>query len=145
GDATINLEAGLFHPIATTGRTQGMHIGALKGATSGTLNGQSNANTVITIGNKNIDTEFQGTIGARAELLKIGTGTQILSGPNLSPLPTRIQGGRLLVNNNATENLGLRTGAITVSDGAILGGTGSAGGEITVQSGAILQIGAARV
>lgn len=141
GNATVSLESTLFHPIATNGRNRGMHIGALKGVASGTLNGQSNANTIITIGNKNIDSEFHGAIGARAQLRKVGTGTQVLTGPNASPLATEIQGGRLLVNNNAAENVGLGTGAITVSNDAILGGTGSAGGAITVQSGGTLQPG----
>lgn len=141
GNATVHLENVMFHPTGTNGRNNGMHIGALKGTATGRLNGQSNANTLITIGNKNVDAEYNGTIEARAQLRKVGTGTQVLTGANTSPLTTEILGGRLLVNNDASANVGLGTGAITVSNGATLGGTGSAGGAINVQDGGALQPG----
>ncbi len=62
-------------------------------------------------------------------LIKEGSGTWTLSGNNSYTGTTTINNGRLLINGT---NSG--TGAVTVNANGILGGHGSIGGSVTVQS-----------
>jgi autotransporter-associated beta strand protein len=70
-------------------------------------------------------------------LTKLGSGAQVLAGPNTYTGPTTISAGTLLVNGS----LGASS-AVTVSSGATLGGSGVVYGPTTVQSGGMLAPGA---
>jgi autotransporter-associated beta strand protein len=66
-------------------------------------------------------------------LTKNGLGTMTLSGTNAYTGPTLVNAGTLRVNGSTAA-----ASALTIADTAILGGTGSIGGAITVNSGATL-------
>jgi autotransporter-associated beta strand protein len=62
-------------------------------------------------------------------------GTVRLAGANTYPGPTRVAYGTLLVSGT------LPTGAVTVQNSTVLGGTGTLNGPVTVQSGGLLSPG----
>jgi autotransporter-associated beta strand protein len=66
-------------------------------------------------------------------------GTATLTGDNTYTGGTTVSGGTLLVNN--TTGSGTGSGAVQVLSGAILGGTGTVGGIVNVQSGGTLSPG----
>lgn len=68
---------------------------------------------------------------------KTGSCTQVLSGANTYTAIPSVTGSALLVNGSLAA-----ASAVTVADNAPLGGTGSVGGAVTVQSGGTLSPGA---
>ena len=74
-----------------------------------------------------------GIISGAKSLTKSGAGTLVLGGNNTYSLGTIISAGTLLVNNAAGSGTG--TGAVTVSNGATLSGTGGVSSAVTVNSG----------
>src|SRR6516164_7030243 len=70
---------------------------------------------------------------------KTGPGKLTLSGTNTYTGDTAVTAGTLLVNGS------LGAGSVNVSLGAVLGGTGTIGGPVTIQSGGILSPGVSRV
>ncbi|MCW3807120.1 autotransporter-associated beta strand repeat-containing protein [Plebeiibacterium marinum] len=102
-------------------------LGALSG--SGILGGSEN----YIIGNKNIDTEFEGEISA-GSLEKVGTGNFTLSGnENSYTGVTKINGGILTVNNTSGSATGL--GAVSVNETGTLSGRGIISGAVTINNG----------
>lgn len=81
----------------------------------------------LTIGSNNLSTTFSGVIQGFGEVVKIGTGTLTLSGPNIFPGTTTINGGKVSVD-------GSLTGGVMVNDSGTLGGSGEVG-PVTVNSG----------
>jgi autotransporter-associated beta strand protein len=77
---------------------------------------------------------YAGTIGngTNLSLLKDGSTTWRLTGSNTYTGNTTIAGGRFEVNGS------IGNGAVTVQNGAALGGSGSIGGAVAVQSGGTL-------
>ncbi|WP_342750580.1 autotransporter domain-containing protein [Termitidicoccus mucosus] len=68
---------------------------------------------------------------------KAGSGTLVLNGTsNTWSGDTRIDGGLLLVHGNAGSN---PASAVTIANGAALGGTGTVGGIVTLQNGGVLR------
>ena len=74
-------------------------------------------------------TEASGGLG----ITKSGAGTMTLSGSNSYTGATSVSAGRLLVNGSTAS-----ASALSVASGATLGGTGTVGGPITIQSGGTL-------
>ncbi|KXV05607.1 hypothetical protein AD930_10700, partial [Acetobacter malorum] len=72
--------------------------------------------------------------GTPGDLVKTGTGTLSLTGTNSYTGTTEVAAGTLRVDGDSSA----ATGALTVDGGAALGGTGTVGGSVTVQSGATL-------
>ncbi len=66
-------------------------------------------------------------------LAKTGSGTWTLTGGNNYSGGTTVHAGTLLVNNTAGSGTG--SGAVTVNNGATLGGTGSIAGTVTINAG----------
>ena len=91
----------------------------------------SNFVTITTLGPGTVN--FSGAIGGDFPPAKFGTGTLILSGANTYAGDTLLSAGSLLVNN--TNGSGTSTGAVQVATDAILGGNGTIGGPVTVNSG----------
>lgn len=69
---------------------------------------------------------YQGAISGTGSLTKAGIGTLSLAGINTFTGPSSIMAGRLDVNGS------LGIGAVNVGASAVLGGTGSVGGPVTV-------------
>jgi autotransporter-associated beta strand protein len=109
----------------------------------GSLTG--NANTILNgsheyeIGNKNLNTTYEGTITGGASLRKVGTGSFILSNANTYTGTTYVQNGYLLATNTTGSATG--TGAVQVTTGGCLSGTGTIGGNVTVSSSGIIDAG----
>jgi autotransporter-associated beta strand protein len=88
---------------------------------------------VLTAGGDNTPTKtYSGPIGGGGSIVKTGSGTLALSGPNTYTGNTIVNEGRLLVNN--TSGSGTGSGPVTINAGT-LGGTGTIAGPVTVNSG----------
>lgn len=85
------------------------------------------------------DIDFGGAISGSGTLVQFGDGAVTLTGANSYTGETRVESGALFVNGNQSA----ATGAVTVADGAILGGSGIIGGSVTLASGATLMPGGA--
>jgi len=98
-------------------------IGALSGSAGSTIT--LGANT-LTFGNAT-NQVFAGSIGGTGGIVKQGTGRQTLSGTSSYGGTTTVSAGELRVDGALTG-----PGTVTVSAGAILSGTGSIAGAVTV-------------
>jgi autotransporter-associated beta strand protein len=90
-------------------------VGSLAGSGDVVLgNGQ------LTVGNANTDSLFSGTMtgSGATSLVKVGSGTLLLSGNNALSGKTLLHGGKLVINGS------LGAGSVMVNNGAMLGGTG---------------------
>lgn len=81
---------------------------------------------------------FAGLVSGSGGLLQRGSGTTVLTGANGYTGTTTVQNGTLLVNGDQSA----ATGQATVQSGAVLGGTGTLGGNVNVDSGGALSPGA---
>jgi len=112
----------------------------------GTINKGWSASGTLTIGANNGSSNFVGTIannltglygsgtgasGGSLSLVKIGTGTQILSGANTYAGNTTVSNGTLLVNGSIAAG-------VTIITNAALAGTGTVNGAVTVNPGGTL-------
>ena len=118
-----------------------IYFGALSGGAGSRLRGSDQAGPAVdtyVIGSLNSNTTFAGTVANGTSggtphtvaITKIGSGTFMLSGNNSYSGDTTVSNGTFLVNNTAGEGTG--SGAVTVVDGATLGGSGIIGGPVTV-------------
>lgn len=141
-DLSFNNNYGLpYAELAVNGalnvfnnKSKAFSLGALSGTTAGSLTGS----IVWTIGNKNINTAFNGTI-TNGAIVKVGTGTLTLTGANTYTGGTTINEGKLLVANSTESALG--SGEVIVNTSGTLAGSGSIRGKVKVTSGGIIQPG----
>jgi len=109
-----------------------VNIGSLAGA--GTVTNNNVTAAVLTTGSDNISTTFGGTMSNTSgplSLVKVGSGTQTLSGINSYTGATTVSGGTLSVDGSiATSSL------TTVNAGGTLGGTGTVG-NTTINGGTL--------
>ncbi|NDW19126.1 T9SS C-terminal target domain-containing protein [Dysgonomonas sp. 216] len=96
-------------------------------------------NHTWTVGNRNTNTTFQGLMSGSGKLVKVGTGTLSLTNANSYTGTTTINGGRILALNTTGSATG--AGAMTVSSGATIGGTGFIGNTVAVKSGGVIEPG----
>jgi len=128
-----------------------LYLGGLSGDSGTYLSGSSKqtAGHVMTwhVGTANTDETFAGVIDNCASntaskydgttnIVKDGSGIWRLTGTNIYKGYTTVNGGRLIVDG---KNNG--TGTVTVNDEAVLGGTGSIAGAVTVKSGGAIRPG----
>ena len=73
---------------------------------------------VLTVGNKNVDTSFQGSLTQTGTLTKIGTGTQTITANVSGAGATIINAGAITFGSNAASGGTPSTGAITIASGA---------------------------
>jgi autotransporter-associated beta strand protein len=97
-------------------------IGSLEGdELAGVFLGANN----LTVGSNNLSTTFSGEIaGTGGSLIKIGSGTLILSGANTYTGNTNVNRGGLQVDGSITSNT-------FVNRGSTLAGTGTINGNVT--------------
>jgi len=108
-------------------------IGELSGVA-----GSSLYNDYWTIGAKNTDATFNGTITGDAttyagSITKLGTGSWTLTGSNTYAGGTTVNGGSLIINNIAGSGTG--TGTVTVNSTGTLAGTGIISGLVSIANG----------
>ncbi len=93
--------------------------------TIGSLAGDGNVSLAVNAdlftGGNNASTTFSGQISGAGDLEKVGTGRMTLSGTNTYTGATRVAQGTLLVNGFQPDS------PVTVSAGAVLGGSGTVG------------------
>jgi alpha-L-rhamnosidase len=138
-NAAIYLDSGVnFYNV--NNNLQTISIGELGGASGAYIGAGSSAslNPTWRIGARNTTNTYAGVIADSGvtSLIKVGTGTLVLSGPNTYSGGTTVSAGLLLVNN--TTGSGTGAGAVTVASGATLGGAGAVAGPVTVNSGGTL-------
>ncbi|MBC8095978.1 MAG: autotransporter-associated beta strand repeat-containing protein [Akkermansiaceae bacterium] len=78
-----------------------------------------------------VDGVLSGALSGAAKLIKDGAGTLSLTGPNGLTGEIVISAGTLLANSSSATG----TGTVSVNIGATLGGNGTVGGGVTVNSG----------
>ncbi len=85
------------------------------------------------IGTDNTDSEFSGQIHQQnaSFITKQGTGTLTLSGQSYHTGATTVSGGGLVIDGTLSAS----ANAVTVQNSAFLGGTGTIGRDVTVNSG----------
>jgi fibronectin-binding autotransporter adhesin len=121
GSSTLALTGGFNQTAAS-----------LTGSGTSTVNLNNNK---LTVGADSGSTTFHGTIeGSGGSLEKDGESTLILTGANTHTGGTTVSAGTLRVNNSTGSGTG--SGAVSVTSGATLGGTGSIQGDTTIGTGA---------
>ena len=128
-NAVVNLASGIYayHLSGTA-----VSIGALSGGAGSTLNG-----TPWTVGAKNTNTTFAGSITGSSSITKVGSGTWTLTGSNYYTGVTTVNAGTLLINGNSAG----ASSTLIVNSGATLGGTGIIGSATGIQGGGRLSPG----
>ena len=134
---------------AILGNNRTIDIGEWASDPSASVTAGSGGSTAPTwrVGAKNTSATFAGTIGdaSGTAIIKVGSGTWILTGANTYIGGTIVSNGTLLVNTSGASGTG--AGAVTVASGATLGGNGVIGSPVTITGGGILlpaSMGAAR-
>lgn len=108
-------------------------------------NDAGSGNRTLTAGSDNTSTTYAGKIldngpsasGIVGSVVKTGTGVWTLSGTNSYSGATIVSNGALVINGTLAAN----TNVVTVQTGAFLGGTGTVGRAVAVNSGGLLAAG----
>ncbi|QJE98694.1 beta strand repeat-containing protein [Luteolibacter luteus] len=128
----VNLAGSVIVRTQTNSGGNTVSIGALSGtSTTAKLTGGTAGAVTWSVGAKNTDTSFSGTIennaAVQSRLTKVGTGSLTLDGASTYTGATIVSAGALYVNGSL--------GATAVSvDGGTFGGTGTVGGDVTVNA-----------
>jgi autotransporter-associated beta strand protein len=133
-NAAVKVGSGVSLQPQTNSGGNTCNTGSLSGL--GNLQGGSAGAVNYAVGAKNADTTFAGVISGNSMLTKQGTGTLVLTGANSHSGATAVNAGSLTLNGSTTS-------PITVANGAVLRGIGTANGSVTLQPGAQLSPGAA--
>ena len=144
--ASLNVASGAI--VDLWDNVSGITVDALTG--SGTVQHTSYGGSAenLTVGVNNGTGTFTGNItnttGYVLNLVKSGTGTQILSGSNGYTGTTTVNGGTLQIGNGATGSIST-TGAVTVNAGGTLAlnlaNSGTLGNQINISGGVVNMIG----
>jgi outer membrane autotransporter protein len=106
------------------------------GTLATTANIVSNRGVVVTSANGGIDVApsttltLDGVVAGGGGIAQVGRGTTILNAANSYTGGTAVVAGTLVVGDAAHRSATLGSGAVTVSNGAALGGYGSTGGSV---------------
>ncbi|MBP5611920.1 MAG: autotransporter-associated beta strand repeat-containing protein, partial [Bacteroidales bacterium] len=128
--ATVNLTGSAMLHYPTTAPSGEVPIGMLNGPATSSLQGASARTITWAVGGNGRDGAFEGIISNALRIVKRGAGTWALSGSNTYTEQTQVAEGRLLVLNTAGSATG--TGDVSVAQGAVLGGTGTVSGAVSV-------------
>ncbi len=130
GSGTVRLEADNTYAGGTTISAGTLMLG--NGGATGSVTGNIVNNGALVL-NRSAATTYAGTISGSGSLTS-QTGTVTLTGANTYAGATAVNAGTLLINGNQSA----ATGAVSVASGAMLGGTGTTGGTVTVADNAHL-------
>ena len=108
-----------------------LQLGA--GGTSGSILGNVADNGTLAF-NRSDTVSFRGVISGTGLVNQIGSGTTVLTGNNSYGGATTVSAGSLFVNGDQSA----ATGATNVGGGAMLGGIGTIGGNVSVANGVTL-------
>ncbi len=112
-------------------------IGSLAGG--GTTGGNVTLGTAtLTTGGDNASTSYGGVISGTGAVIKNGTGTQTFTGTNTTTGTLTINGGSGIIG---TSLGGSWAGDVITNSGGRLGGNGTIGGSVTINSGATYAVG----
>lgn len=126
---TLILNGGVVRAAPGTARL--MDNGGRGGREMDVLLGSVGATIDTSLSDATIARPLDDVSAQAGQLTKIGTGTLTLSSNNTYTGSTIVSAGTLLVNGS------LSTGAVTVQTNATLGGTGTIGGSVTFDAGAM--------
>ncbi len=148
GVATVDGVSGAFGlgSAVTLANTAGATL-ALNGFnnTIGSLAGGGVSGGNVTLGSATLttgnssNTQYAGVISGTGGFVKVGSGTQILSGVNTYTGTTTVSAGSLIIGVGGSGSIA--SGNVTVQSGATLGGSGTINGATTIQSGGTLSPG----
>lgn len=112
-------------------------LGGLAGNKNLAMTNAGGTAIALTVGNNGSNTTYSGALSAGGRLIKTGSGTLTFTGANTYTNTTTVSFGGLIVNGSMLSK------QITVSDGAMLGGTGTVQ-AVTMDAGSILTVGDGR-
>jgi len=140
-NATFNVGTGTGTLNQRNGGTT-THFGALIGGPNTTLSGRggtgSGGTTTYSIGGKNVDCTFQGSINngsGTTAITKVGTAKLVLSGIGTHTGATLVESGTLQIDGSYGNS------SVTVLSGATFQGNGTPGGTVDIQPGGTLSPG----
>ncbi len=132
------------YPVTANISNVGVDMNSLSqsfGSIEGNVNVKNlSGGATLTLGGNNLSTVYTGSLlGGNGNLVKVGTGTQTLSGANTYTGTTSIIGGTLLIGSGTgtTSSASLGNTAVTVGNGVLagtLGGNGSVSGTVTLSA-----------
>ncbi|MEW4467667.1 autotransporter-associated beta strand repeat-containing protein [Parasphingorhabdus sp. JC815] len=134
GDGTLVLTANNTYSGGTTIGAGTLQIGN-GGATGGIIGDVLNNGALLF--DRSGSLAMDGVISGSGSVTQSGPGTTIFSGNNSYAGATNVNTGALIVNGDQSG----ATGLTTVASGAMLGGTGIIGGDVTIANGGILSAG----
>ena len=105
-------------------------LGGLTGNKNLALTNTAGTAMALTIGNNHQITTYSGVLSAGGSLIKSGSGLLALTGANSYTGATLVTAGTLTVNGALSAS-----STVTVASGAILSGTGTAAGRVTISAG----------
>ncbi len=117
-NATLNLDSAQVSPVsfASEVNTGPFNLGALAGRSAQTLTDTTGAAVTLNVGVNNASTTFSGTLTDYGNLVKVGSGTLILTGTNAYYGTTAISGGSLQLGNGGSSG-SLYSGNTLTDDG----------------------------
>lgn len=131
GTSTSITAAGTVS-VATSGtldinaqNLSGAGLSGVSGATVTNLNATASA---LTLNGTSGSYTYAGAIAGKLSLAKTGNSTQILSGANTYTGTTTVSAGELDINGTSTGS------AVSVTSGAILGGSGTVNGTVSISN-----------
>uniref|UniRef100_UPI004039C8D5 autotransporter-associated beta strand repeat-containing protein n=1 Tax=Variovorax sp. BK018 TaxID=3450241 RepID=UPI004039C8D5 len=140
-NATVSNAAGGVVDVSGSTAKGGVELGSLSGegnvvlgATRLTLGGLNASDTISGVVSDKGSVFTQPGAGTGGSVVKVGSGTLVLSGANTYTGGTTVSAGTLRVNNIVGSATG--TGAVLIQSGATLGGSGTIAGAVTVANGA---------
>lgn len=132
GDGTLALAGNNSYAGSTR-----INAGTLQVGTGGTSGNLSAADAIAITNNGTLafkrsdSVTFSGVISGSGSVKQLGSGTLTLTGNNTYSGGTVVSAGTLLVN----DANGISTGAVTVLDSGLLGGTGTVSVAVTINAG----------
>ncbi|MEI7851076.1 MAG: autotransporter-associated beta strand repeat-containing protein [Kiritimatiellales bacterium] len=112
-------------------------LGGLEGNKNLALTNAGGTAIALAVGNNGSNTTYSGALSGGGRLIKTGAGTLTFTGANTYTNTTTVSFGGLIVNGSMLSK------QITVSAGAMLGGTGTVQ-AVTMDAGSILTVGDGR-